>query len=230
MHLIVRICENEIITPHKHIRPYWYNKQKCVESLTSDLINSEDVVSGVTWLHDGAPGPLLDLFANDPGLVKLEFGNPWGALKSSFDIADKVNDDVLFVEDDYLWLPGSLRAVSKAITTLGLVSGYDAPDRYIRTDDIPYEIKIIWQENTQRHWRTAEAMTHSFGMRADMWRQWGWLFKQYEMDDRGTFRHLHSVGVPLWTPIPALCTHVQEGMTGLSYGRDWQKFSEQFEF
>jgi hypothetical protein len=225
MDIIVRLCENEIITPVRSIRPEWYDKLLCIKSLFQSIENARPWITSVTLIHDGASGPLLDSIASSGyTLIKLDAGNNEACLQVAYWIADQLSNDLCFVEDDYLHLPNSMQVMAAALPRFGLISGYDNPDRYTLTDDIEYTRDVAWDEPSQKHWRTAESNCATYAISRDIWNQFSQKVKSFGILDRPMFRWFHSIGIPLWTPLPGVYTHCQQRgiQSGLSHGVDWQ--------
>ena len=155
-------------------------------------------------------------------VVKINDKSNIGSLRTTFQIASQLGGNIYFVEDDYLHLPDSIEKIDLALPNLKLVNGYDHLDRYTRTDDIEYEKKIAFDTASNIHWRTAEATCCTYAVEEELYKQIEPLIRHYELSDRELFRHLHRIGVPLWTAIPGLTTQVDPF---LSPGINWEKFN-----
>lgn len=227
MHVILKVCDYELVTPRYAHRPQWYDKLACVKSFIHAAKNAESMISGITWIHDGPPGPVLELIKLQH-VIKTSGLGVHGAIIKSNEIANKVDDDLCFIDDDYLHLPTSMLTVVHALPRFGLVSGYDCPDRYVRDDDIDYPVRVTWDPASQRHWRTAESACFTYAITKELWRKNPWL--HFEVNDREAFRKFHRLGVPLWTPIPGVYTHCNDMSRGsfVSPGVDWENVSNAY--
>lgn len=152
-------------------------------------------------------------------------------------------DVILILEDDYLFTPGGLRRWVSAIAHFdGLVSPYDPPDRYRRTDDA-YAVKTrIWAHDNA-HWRKIESTTSTIGGRFKYFRRAelaaklprprfrrlhsGYLLgRELPSIDRVFYRRLHYwLGIDVFSPVPGVATHL--AVDQLSIGVDWEaRFNE----
>jgi nucleoside-diphosphate-sugar epimerase len=118
----------------------------------------------------------------------------------------------------------SIKKIALALPELRLVSGYDHPDRYTRTDDIDYKVQIKYIDSTNQHWRTSESTGHTYAIQRELLNEFKHIFLQHEhlINDRDLWRHLHGIGVPLWTAIPGFTTQVDNF---LSPTINWEDYS-----
>jgi hypothetical protein len=228
LNIIYRLCENETDGNIRDIRPPWYDKIKCLQSFLDTVKYSEQYVYSVTFVHDGPEGPLLN-YINKSGwghrVDKIYYKDNLKSLLSTLDVAEKLDGDIYFVEDDYLHKLNSIEKIAKAVKNLGLVNGYDHLDRYTRTDDAPYDLKIVFDNDSNTHWRTAESTCCTWAATADVYQQIKSDVKSFGLWDRELFRHLHRRGIPLWTAIPGLTSQIDRNM---SPGVDWKEINERY--
>lgn len=220
LNIIYRLCENEADGNLRSHRPRWFSKQKCLQSFLNSLHLCKDHVDKVIFVHDGDSGPQLDMLNGRYDIVKIHDRTNIGSLRKTFEIADQIGGSIYFVEDDYLHMPHSIGKIDLVLPELKLVNGYDHSDRYTRTDDIDYELKLIVRYH--HHWRTAESTCCTYAVEENTYKQIKNTIQEYELDDRGLFRKLHEMNIPLWTALPGLTTQVD---TNLSPGIDWEKFN-----
>jgi hypothetical protein len=206
--------------PFKYIRPSWFNKIKCLKTFLNALEKSHNIISSVTFLHDG---PIGELYNHIPKKYKIEcvdYKNNEKSLLRTFDIADSFKgNSIYFVEDDYLHLENSIDIIYTGVQKLKLVNGYDHLDRYIRDDDITKDKEsICFISETNRHWRTAESTCCTWAATRDMWNSIKESARYYKLEDRKFFRNLIKNNVRLWTPILGVTTQVDDK---LSPGIQW---------
>lgn len=133
-----------------------------------------------------------------------------GSLRIQIELSKQVAGNVYFLEDDYLHVPDAISNIHAAVSSFGLVTGYDHLDRYTRTDDIAYTQQIYLSGT--RHWRVSESTTGTFAIRRDL------LNSAYPLIDsvfsqgmdRLLFRQFHAYNYRLFSAIPGLTTHVHE--------------------
>lgn len=219
LNIIYRLYEAEAdgnLRPH---RPSWFSKQKCLQSFLNSVNLCKDHIDKLIFVHDGKDGPLLDMLKGYD-VVRIYANSNLKSLYKTFDIADQIGGSIYFVEDDYLHMPYSIGKIDLVLPELKLVNGYDHSDRYTRTDDIDYELKLVLRHH--HHWRTAESTCCTYAIESDLYDRIAPIIRDYALDDRGLFRKLHEIGVPLWTALPGLTTQVD---TNLSPAVDWEKFN-----
>ena len=211
MNIIYRLCELEADGKLRDIRPKWYTKQKCLQSFLTAVENAGDAINKVIFVHDGDGDILLKMIPLKYEVIKIDVKDNLLCLLKTLDIADTLDDDIYFVEDDYLHLPDSIKEIVIAVKQLGLVNGYDHPDRYTRTDDIDYpkELKFIGNH----HWRTAEATCCTYAVEKSLFKLLSPTIRAYGLWDRGMFRYFwQAIGISLWTAVPGLTTQVDLNM------------------
>ncbi|WP_281776901.1 hypothetical protein [Polynucleobacter sp. KF022] len=148
-----------------------------------------------------------------------------GSLLATYEAAKEITGDIYFVEDDYLHLPASIKLIALALPSLGLVTGYDHEDRYVRDDDLSFgKEMIIFDKASNRHWRTAESTTCTFAISEAMRPKVEPFARKFMLLDRKLFRKLYKKKIRLWSPVPGLTTHVD---TALAPGFDWSAFNDQ---
>src|SRR3990167_5514293 len=64
-------------------------------------------------------------------IVNIESHNKNASLLTAYDIAIALDDDILFVEDDYLWLSDTISLLDVALKILPVLSPYDHPAHYL---------------------------------------------------------------------------------------------------
>ena len=228
INIIYRLCDNETDGNLRDIRPKWYNKIKCLQSFIDSVHYADGYVKSITFVHDGPSGPLLDYLKETSykdNIIKINYKDNLQSLLTTLDIADQLDDDIYFVEDDYLHKLESVQKIAIAVKNLGLVNGYDHLDRYTRTDDAPYDLKIVFDTDTNLHWRTAESTCCTWAATKEVYEEIKSDVRSFGLWDRELFRHLHRKGIPLWTALPGLTSQIDRNM---SPGVDWEEFNNRF--
>lgn len=220
MDIIYRCCENEVNPPYKAIRPIWFNKLKCLDTFLNSVEEAKDLISSVTFLHDGQKGELASKIPSKYNIKYVDYKNNEKSLLETFDIADSLNGDMIyFVEDDYLHLKYSIRTIYNGTKHFKLVNGYDHLDRYIRNDDITKDKEsITFLNSTNSHWRTSESTCCTWSATRKMWNTIKDSARHFKLRDRDFFRNLYKNNIRLWVPMPGVTTQVDDK---LSPGIDW---------
>jgi hypothetical protein len=222
-------------------RPAWYSRELCLRSILYALDQIKDVADATLQvLHDGPIDVSSEWGAKLRRLVEPRGaivdgparGNALAFLEAARVGASTATDDiVVLAEDDYLWLPESLRDMISAISHLDAdyVTGYDHPVRY--QPDYPLGADLPhWHTEVHitdlRHWRSQESTCMTFCARGRTLLEDYPAFKIFHDNGKGSpadrelFRYLqelHDASHPprrtegtrrlLLGPIPSLNTH-----------------------
>ena len=228
--IIYRMCENESDGNNRYFRPNWYTKQNCLKSFLTALDVATHKLGRVIFLHDGPGDILLNMIPNKYEVVKIDKRRNYDSLFKAYEIADELTGDLYFVEDDYLHLPDSILKIATILPKFSLVSGYDHYSRYdpikhTGEKDIDYKVQIVFDDETNHHWRTIESVCHTFAITRELYNRAQPVIRHPECisHDRNLFRALWYNNVPLWTPVPGITTQVDPYM---SPGIDWEGFNK----
>lgn len=232
--LIYRCCEADT---KQQFRPEGFSKVKCLNNLFNQFVyyNQLDCFR-IIAVHDGPKGDLYEILREkeEDGqvtLYKIDHCSNQHSLQCVLDLAQFVNTDIIyFVEDDYLHKAGSPQALlegfligrqfmpyKKTVVTL-----YDHPDRYTRTDDADaFDTKIFL--GSQGYWRTAESTTCTWATTAQHYKDSIYQSaREFLLDDRGFFRRLFLTGHRLIQPMTGYSTHCH--LPYLSPYVDWESY------
>jgi len=188
----------------------------------------------ITFLMDGCPTawslavhnivrPYSDEGAIEYDIVDLDgIGNKPSFLKQlemALDGPD--NEFIYFAEDDYLYRP---EAVAQMIAfnkvNDSYISPYDHPDRYTRGDD--RTMRSYVEVVDEWHWRTIESTTMTFGADRRVIMDVYDIIQKHACEGREMWYPILARGYRLlWSPMPSLATHVQDGV--LAPCVDWDK-------
>lgn len=148
-------------------------------------------------------------------------------MNKAYNIARKINDYVLLQECDYLYLPNAGKTLLAAMEQLGIVSPYDHPNFYKERDIHSSECEIELVNN--HHFRTTERNTMTWGCHGSLIEENADTLLKYGYLDDVVWQELMYAGHPLWTPIPALATHMVADCLapGVNWRQEWQKYQSQ---
>lgn len=135
-----------------------------------------------------------------------------GSARHAVDVALQYDDDIIFQECDYLWVPKSGQLYIDAIKYFGVVSPYDHPDKYPGTCDI-----CTYQG---LHWRTAPSTTQTYGISKENLQKHQEIIKKHGYIDQAMWEELAQNGLILRTPIPSIATHMVRDYLAPSI--DWE--------
>ena len=96
--------------------------------------------------------------------------------------------------------------------------------KYTGYNDSHYELKIVFDEISNHHWRTNESACQTFAIERKAFSDTKHLLQRQECldHDQNLYRTMYYSGYPLWTPLLGLTTQVDPYM---SPGYDWEKFN-----
>jgi hypothetical protein len=233
--LIYRCCEADT---KQQFRPNGFSKVKCLNNLFNQFIYYNRLFNDfrIIAVHDGPKGDLYDILSDrqDDGhakIIKIDYQSNQKSLEHVLDLAQNINTDIIyFVEDDYLHKTGAAAALLEGFLIVQqfmphkkpIVTLYDHPDRYTRTDDADsFDTKIFL--GLKEYWRTAESTTCTWATTAKNYRDGIYKnAKEFLLDDRGFFRRLFLTGHRLIQPMTGYSTHCH--LPYLSPYVDWESY------
>lgn len=134
--------------------------------------------------------------------------------------SNKHNNYIFFCEDDYDYTTDIfIKAISQMKShKTDFISLYDHPDRYMYGSIVednhplhkPYKTEIIYDKETNHHWRTAISTCHSFACHWDALRDilYNTKIMHSDIDDHPMWVYIwNTKRHKLWTPIPGLSIH-----------------------
>jgi hypothetical protein len=202
MIVIYRLCD----IPSTNPSPLFQNDKVALNKycLNMFLKAFKDVDMSIVFLCDHT-GDYDDYLSS---VVKHEFRTEYSkqdinyTYLRSIDIAKESNDDVLFQECDYLYKEGAGKEMLEAVKNFGFISPYDHPDKY-PSDGV--KIRLF----NGRHWRNAPSTTMTYmATKENIKNHSDLLSKHGYLDHQMWVELTHKTGKELWTPIPALATHM----------------------
>lgn len=135
-----------------------------------------------------------------------------------YDMANKQDDDILFQECDYLYIPNSGGDLLDGLNAFRLVSPYDHLNFYIdKTLHSPHQTLRLVENHV---WRTAERNTMTFAIKNKTFKKFYQTFRHYGYLDSQVWYDLLEHGQPMYTPLPSIATHMVRDW--LSPYHDWK--------
>jgi hypothetical protein len=195
------------------------DKWKLVEMCHNSFLKAGGKNYDITYLIDSVDW--TEYFEKTGKVINIKSHNKNQLLLTAYDIAMTLDDDVLFVEDDYLWRPDTLPTLENALQNLGVLSPYDHPAHYNKDAfDTKYDTRLIGNET----YRTCPSNTHTFAIRKDILKENVELMKHWGVQDHQMFTELNKVA-PLWCPSYSFATHLAQGW--LAPNISWLEFANQ---
>jgi hypothetical protein len=223
--ILYRACDKELEQPPKREgRPHWFSKINNFKSIHASIQNSKykNSIKLIT-LMDGNSSTLSDFITSlNYEIIFTKTGSNNDSLKYQLNYAKDLDTDLYFLEDDYLHTENAITHIINGISKFGLVTGYDHYDRYSRNDDITMGCESIYFHEGL-HWRTCESTTCTWAVKKDIFKNILPIAENFLLHDREFFRFLNRNNIKLYSPIPALSTHVHEPY--MSPGIDWEKIA-----
>lgn len=216
MQVIYRVCPFLSQTAVKWTDSKFEIFRKSLFSFIQAGVNTQDI----TFIADRCTQDYVNLIKSNAPDSKIEavaFNVKRDSILYSFDYARKLNDDLMIIEDDYLWRKNkrAYQIIKDALTRFDAVTPYDHPDHYDYLDKSHHIEKF-----NNRLWRNCHTTTHTFAVKKEVF--------QNNIDDFYFGQHdwimwtkLMNNGVNLFSPVCSLATHLADGH--LAIGTDWKK-------
>lgn len=230
MRIIYRISD----AGYNKVKPDYINNENC-------LVNALEVFANQDWLiiADNCSQQTLDMiFRHYNGEIKIcSVGHGAGTFNMALDYALALPDSevVYFLENDYLHLPNSHKAIYDALL-LGAdyVTLYDHPDKYMKKgeginpfveDDGAERTKVYLGKNN--HWKLTNSTTMTFAARVNTLRQDEAIMRLFTSGTHPNDFQMFTEIVKskkLFSPIPTYATHGETQW--LSPLVNWEKQTE----
>lgn len=204
------MCGSGSTTKH---RPQDMDKSQLVQTCYNSFITAfMDVQPRVTFLIDK---PTLDLvkladacpFQHDIEIFHFNDFNEGniGTFHRQLDLAENM-DKVLFLEDDYYFLPDAGSTINLALDTLEIITPYDHPGYY--TEDVHVcrgkQVKLA----AGHHWQDVLSTCLTFACKGSFIKEEKETMKKFGWADHPMWCELTQWHT-LWSPIPTLATHME---------------------
>lgn len=209
MNVLYRMCGSGSTTKH---RPQDMDKSQLVQTCYNSFITAfMDVQPHVTFLIDK---PTLDLvkladacpFQHDIEIFHFGDFNEGniGTFHRQLDLAENM-DKVLFLEDDYYFLPDAGKIINEALEVFDFLTPYDHPGYY---NEPVHHYKREVEVAVGRHWQTVISTCLTFAGHGntikgikDVMKDFGWADHPMWVEITKHYK--------LWSPIPSLATHME---------------------
>jgi hypothetical protein len=210
MNIIIRVNDKISPTCVKWVTNKQEMVDKCLNSLIEKVTDQQ-----IYFLVDQMDGSKFKKYGE---VYEIDKGNKRETIDAMLDLGHNTAwETCLFLEDDYLWREGkSLKELENAILNFGAVTPYDHPDHYFHPTRRFHRLEPYYN----RLYRNCITTTHTFGVRRDSFINHYPDF-HYGDHDWQMWTKLDAVGVPIWSPIVSMATHLSEGHLALGY--DWGK-------
>jgi len=168
---------------------------------------------------------IIEMVRNRGDVVELDTPDWQSGNETSFllqlNLAIKQNENVLLLEDDYLWVNrNSQNILDKAIKELGFVSPYDHPNHYFEEGyNRPRKVIVA----SGHHWQNVVSTTLTFGAKPDLIRDYWPEFTTHGTVDDLMWR---SIDHKLWSPIPSLAIHMEEDFISPTF--KWENIIQKY--
>lgn len=244
MKILYRISEST--NPEHAAKRSWQvklpnaTKRKCLELIIECFPNSEillfvDNITQDTWLW------LLELQSDKLKLKKITAGSDAKSFRELLEYSIKLDDSeqVLFQEDDYLYLPGSEEAIREALEFGDYVTGYLHPDKFVHPQfggnpfveqhGVSEPTRVI--QTKSRFWMITNSTTNTFATTVKVLKEdyKEWMEGTSDLintKDFETFLKLREKGRTVLMPIPTLSTHGLAGFEAPLIGTGYSSWEQ----
>lgn len=196
---------------HESKRPiYAYDKLSlsalCLKSFVEGFADSKPTI---VFLLDGCDAQwdamIKGIVPFKHTINHVTFNDQQQSYLHQLKLAKAVNDFVLFQEDDYLYLPRISNKLLHAMKELGFVNPYDHREFYTNQDHFgSKEVRLI----KDHHWQAVRFNTMTWGAHSSLITEHWETLNKHGYWDQLTWDAMREEGVNLWSPIPALATHM----------------------
>lgn len=214
-----RQCSLSTVSINKS-RPPWFSRKRCFETLHDPLVDRFIIT------FDDARGSIKNHFLydciNNEELVKFNSGTESGAFLFTLNflmlqLSDnliKPDDNILIVEDDYMFKPGWAKILIEGIDMVGesgFVAPYDHRDKYDRNVYNGLTSQIFISDSC--HWRTTPSTTNTYAGKARAFEKFYELHKVFSTGvsitrDHDKFIETWANGGKLISPMPSIASHI----------------------
>ena len=224
--IFYRICEKRTAI-HGASRPEWFSKEKCLTSFLNSVENAKEYVNSFTFIHDGPEGELYELIKNY-NILKINEGNHLGSMTQTYNYASNFKGNYFFAEDDYLYLPDCVEKIAISIDELDLLTPYDHlagydPGFYFNQPRLVNDERKSFVAD--KEWKISEFACYTYSISNKLFHaKKDIITSEYcTRGDLDFYRMMYANGHPLWVPVPALATQVDDYM---SPNVDWEEFNK----
>lgn len=132
---------------------------------------------------------------------------------------EQKDDVVLFQECDYLHVRPLTK---KMIEELQFVTSYDHPDKYDKELSPP--VRVV----DKYHFKQTSSTTSTFATTRRAFEGYKDLFYKYGYIDKERWEEINKMGGILWSPIPALATHMLKNWLSpfINWEEIWKKYEK----
>jgi hypothetical protein len=204
------------------IRPVFHQNRVnflkfCHKSL---IINAGEVIDRIFYIVDAPTWEILKMIEEDPKTADIVFLDNRRERKevsvgktfvAALDVARKFpNEDILMLEDDYFFLPGSGKRMVETLRSFEVITPYFHPD--VKLED--KEKRIV----NGRDWVKVPNTCLTFACRGTFIEREYATLSTHESHDNFLWEEITKRN-ELWSPVETLATHMEKEF--LSPGPDW---------
>jgi hypothetical protein len=201
-------------------RPYWYRKDKCLKSFLKALEVATNVVDRVIFVHDGPGDTLLNQIPKKFDLVKINACDNLKSYHTVLGIADNLDSNLYFVEDDYLHKSESIISLDSVLPTLKYASTYNHPENSKEKwnfFNFPPIEQTSFKSAFNNTWNPTGFCCYTYGIENSVYKKVSSMLKTMGTYDIGVCLEMHKLGYPLWTSTPALSMQVDSYLNDISW-------------
>lgn len=190
------------------------DKYKLIKMSHDSFLKAKSPEDKVIYLLDRCP-TWADLF-KDGEVINYTGNKRSDSIVKMFETAYELEGKILFVEDDYLWRPDTIKHIESALDTFKLVSPYDHPTHYEMQEE--FNLKRVGD----LVYRDGPSNTHTFATTGEYLKE-HWDVFHFGVWDGEMFSKLPD---KVWQPTYSFATHLVEGL--LAPNINWGKLVEKY--
>lgn len=147
-----------------------------------------------------------------------------GSFRTQVQLASEIDDYVLLLEDDYLWLPNTGEKILQAVTHFDFMTPQDEFNYYFNEPRHKgrYEIKIVGNH----HFREVNSTTLTFATHGSLIKKLQGVIWKHEIWDYPMWQEIRSLGYRIWGPVPTLTAHLVKDILPptINWEEQWSKY------
>lgn len=210
MKIVTRI--NPLISPTAN--DWITDKFEAVKICHTSLLNVGAKNYENHFLLDDCPAEYSDYFSQFGVVNNLKIGNKRESVAVMLKYGKGLNDDILFLEDDYLWRPNfDLKELEEDIKTFGVIAPYDHPAHYLDTSEA-----WMFKPVGYKLYRDCKTSTHTFACKREiMEEEILWWALNFGEHDWIMWLKLRQNSISLYSPVPGYAMHLAKDAYPLGF-------------
>lgn len=192
-----------------HPNPMGRDKYVIVEKCLDSFLRAKDTDCKITFLADSMDPEWVESKLRPHGEILIPHSGNRETFWKQLDLACETHDNekIMFVEDDYLWRPNTLKQIEDALDSLTIIFPYDHPGHHTedRFRDQPKKTRLI----NGFTYHEVPSNTLTFATKAWVIKQNHEKIRPLEVRDHQIWQ---AIGLDMWAPSYSIAEHQVIGL------------------